>query len=98
MKIKKSEKIHKIRDFEFFHQEVKKYAKSKILNFFHQEVKKMVKDVDIQDDELCKWTIIDLNSLKINKIICPNCKHMFGFVGLKIICPKCNKIIMTKKL
>ena len=82
MKIKKSEKIHKIRDF----------------IFFHQEVKKMVKDVDIQDDELCKWTIIELNSLKINKIICPNCKHMFGFVGLKIICPKCNKIIMTKKL
>ena len=82
MKIKKSEKIHKIRDF----------------IFFHQEVKKMVKDVDIQDDELCKWTIIDLNSLKINKIICPNCKHIFGFVGLKIICPKCNKIIMTKKL
>ena len=82
MKIKKSEKIHKIRDF----------------IFFHQEVKKMVKDVDIQDDELCKWTIIELNSLKINKIICPNCKHIFGFVGLKIICPKCNKIIMTKKL
>ena len=82
MKIKKSEKIRKIRDF----------------IFFHQEVKKMVKDVDIQDDELCKWTIIELNSLKINKIICPNCKHIFGFVGLKIICPKCNKIIMTKKL
>jgi len=98
VKIKKSEKIHKIRDFEFFSPRGKKIRKIKDFEFFSPRGEKMVKDVDIQDDELCKWTIIDLNSLKINKIICPNCKHMFGFVGLKIICPKCNKIIMTKKL
>ncbi|UXM85054.1 hypothetical protein [Methanococcus aeolicus] len=56
----------------------------------------MVKDVDIKDDELCKWTIIELDNLKINEIICPNCKYVFDFVGSKIICPNCNKIIKVK--
>ncbi|ABR57054.1 hypothetical protein Maeo_1478 [Methanococcus aeolicus Nankai-3] len=56
----------------------------------------MVKDVDIKDDELCKWTVIDLDNLKINKITCPNCEYIFEFVGLKIICPNCNKIIKVK--
>ncbi|WP_421078112.1 hypothetical protein Mjas_01915 [Methanothermococcus sp. Ax23] len=51
----------------------------------------MVKDVNLQDDELCKWTIIDLDELKTKKVKC-NCGYVFNCVGKRILCPKCKKI------
>jgi predicted Zn-ribbon and HTH transcriptional regulator len=51
----------------------------------------MVKDVNLHDDELCKWTIIDLDELKTKKVKC-NCGYVFNCVGKRILCPKCKKI------
>ncbi len=51
----------------------------------------MVKNVDLHDDELSKWTIIDLDNLKTKKIKC-NCGYEFNCVGKKILCPKCKTI------
>ncbi|AEH06408.1 hypothetical protein [Methanothermococcus okinawensis] len=56
----------------------------------------MVKDVDLLDNELCKWTIIDLDELKTKKVQCKNCGYVFNCVGKRILCPKCKTIFEVK--
>jgi len=47
----------------------------------------------ISDEELCKYTVIDLEKLKTKTVVCNNCKYVFKYVGKKVICPNCKNII-----
>lgn len=55
-----------------------------------------IMSIDIYDEELCKFTFINVDNLKIKNKKCNNCNYYFKFVGKKIICPKCNRIIVIK--
>ncbi len=57
----------------------------------------MVKDMYLDDCELRRWTLIELNELKTRKIVCPNCNYLFNYVGTKILCPNCKYIFDVNK-
>ncbi|WP_198002519.1 hypothetical protein [Methanococcus vannielii] len=44
------------------------------------------------ESEISEHTLINLEKLKTNEVICPKCKFIFKYVGKKIICPKCKFI------
>ncbi|WP_459202524.1 hypothetical protein [Methanococcus sp. CF] len=46
-------------------------------------------------NELSKYTIINLDTLKTDKTKCPKCEKEFNSVGKKVICPKCKHIFKT---
>ena len=48
--------------------------------------------LDLNDEDLYRYTIIDLKELKTKKIKCI-CGKILHYVGNKIICPKCKRII-----
>ena len=47
--------------------------------------------LDLNDEDLYRYTIIDLKELETKKIRCI-CGKVFHYVGHKIICPKCKRI------
>ncbi|MBW9220872.1 hypothetical protein KKP91_01490 [Methanothermococcus sp. SCGC AD-155-M21] len=47
--------------------------------------------LDLNDEDLYRYTIIDLKELETKKVKC-TCGKVFHYVGHKIICPKCKRI------